>query len=146
LSRILVLKHVPDLMINFLFSISTNRNILLLMMNIVLLFTGMIMDDASGLVLAAIIYMPAALAIGVNPIHFGAICGVNLGMGLITPPVAPILYLGGVVGGNLELKEYYKVPIYSLLFAYLPVIILTTYIPALSMTLPNLFMKIRTLK
>ena len=76
-------------------------------------------------------------------IHFGAICGVNLGMGLITPPVVPLLYLGGTVGGNLELKEYYKIPMYSLLFAYLPVIILTTYVPALSMTLPNLFMKIR---
>lgn len=143
LSRILVLNNIPNLLVNFLFSISTNRNILLLMLNIILLLTGMFMDDASGLVLAAIIYLPAAQAIGVHPIHFGAICGVNLGMGLITPPVAPLLYLGGSVGGNLELKDYYKVPIYSLLFAYLPVVLLTTYIPALSMTLPNFFMKIR---
>lgn len=143
LSRILVLKNVPNLLVNFLFSISTNRNILLLMLNIILLFTGMLMDDASGLILAAIIYLPAAKVIGVHPIHFGAICGVNLGMGLITPPVAPLLYLGGIVGGNLELKDYYKVPIYSLLFAYLPVILLTTYVPALSMTIPKFYMKVR---
>lgn len=143
LSRILVLKNVPNLLVNFLFSISTNRNILLLMLNIILLFTGMLMDDASGLILAAIIYLPAAKVIGIHPIHFGAICGVNLGMGLITPPVAPLLYLGGIVGGNLELKDYYKVPIYSLLFAYLPVILLTTYVPALSMTIPKFYMKVR---
>ncbi len=143
LSRILVLQNIPNLLVNFLFSISTNRNVLLLMLNIILLFTGMLMDDASGLILAAIIYLPAAQAIGIHPIHFGAICGVNLGMGLITPPVAPLLYLGGIVGGNLELKDYYKVPIYSLLFAYLPVIFLTTYVPALSMTIPNFYMKVR---
>jgi tripartite ATP-independent transporter DctM subunit len=143
LSRILVLQNIPNLLVNFLFSISTNRNVLLLMLNIILLFTGMLMDDASGLILAAIIYLPAAQAIGIHPIHFGAICGVNLGMGLITPPVAPLLYLGGIVGGNLELKDYYKVPIYSLLFAYLPVILLTTYVPALSMTIPNFYMKVR---
>lgn len=143
LSRILVLNNIPNLLVNFLFSISTNKNILLLMLNIILLFTGMLMDDASGLILAAIIYLPAAQAIGVHPIHFGAICGVNLGMGLITPPVAPLLYLGGIVGGNLELKDYYKVPIYSLLFAYLPVILLTTYVPALSMTIPKFYMKVR---
>ena len=143
LSRILVLNNIPNLLVNFLFSISTNRNILLLMLNIILLFTGMLMDDASGLILAAIIYLPAAQVIGIHPIHFGAICGVNLGMGLITPPVAPLLYLGGTVGGNLELKDYYKVPMCSLLFAYLPVVLLTTYVPALSMTIPKFFMKIR---
>ena len=100
------------------------------------------MDDCSALVLAAIIYLPAAQAIGIHPLHFGAICGVNLGMGLITPPVAPLLYMGGIVGGRLELKEFIKPAIYSLLFAYLPVILLTTYIPELSMTLPKIVMNL----
>ena len=140
LSRILILEHVPDLIMNSLLSISSNRYVLLFMMNIILVITGMFMDDVSGLVLAAIIYLPAMEAIGIDPIHFGAICGVNLGMGLITPPVAPLLYLGGIVGGNLELKEYLRPTMYHLLFAYLPVVILTTYIPALSMTLPKLVM------
>jgi len=142
LSRILVLEHVPDLLVNLLLSISSNRYVLLFMLNIILLITGMIMDDCSALVLAAIIYLPAAQAIGIHPLHFGAICGVNLGMGLITPPVAPLLYMGGVVGGKLELKEYVRPAIYSILFAYLPVIILTTYIPELSMALPRLIMNI----
>jgi len=140
LSRVLILEHVPDLMLNSLFKISNNHYVLLFLLNIILLITGMLMDDCSALILAAIIYLPAAEAIGIDPIQFGAICGVNLGMGLITPPVAPLLYMGGIVGGNLELKEYYRPALYSILFAYLPVVILTTYIPAISLTLPKLVM------
>src|SRR5665648_704193 len=134
LSRVLILEHVPNLMLNSLFKISNNHYVLLFLLNIILLITGMLMDDWSALILAAIIYLPAAEAIGIDPIQFGAICGVNLGMGLITPPVAPLLYMGGIVGGNLELKEYYRPALYSILFAYLPVVILTTYIPAISLT------------
>ncbi|MEA2015163.1 MAG: TRAP transporter large permease subunit [Actinomycetota bacterium] len=140
LSRVLVLEHAPDLMLNFLFKISNNHYVLLFLLNIILLITGMLMDDCSALILAAIIYLPAAEALGIDPIQFGAICGVNLGMGLITPPVAPLLYMGGIVGGNLELKEYYRPALYSILFAYIPVTILTTYIPAISLTLPKLVM------
>ncbi|HZK12506.1 MAG TPA: TRAP transporter large permease [Atribacterota bacterium] len=140
LSRVLILEHVPNLMLNSLFKISNNHYVLLFLLNIILLITGMLMDDCSALILAAIIYLPAAEAIGIDPIQFGAICGVNLGMGLITPPVAPLLYMGGIVGGNLELKEYYRPALYSILFAYLPVVILTTYIPAISLTLPKLVM------
>ncbi|MBA7538929.1 C4-dicarboxylate TRAP transporter large permease protein DctM [subsurface metagenome] len=140
LSRVLVLEHAPDLMLNFLFKISNNHYALLFLLNIILLITGMLMDDCSALILAAIIYLPAAKALGIDPIQFGAICGVNLGMGLITPPVAPLLYMGGIVGGDLELKEYYRPAMYSILFAYIPVTILTTYIPAISLTLPKLVM------
>lgn len=142
LSRVLILEQVPTVLMDFLLSISKNKYIILLFFNFILLLTGMIMDDASGLILAAIIYLPAVQSLGINPIHFGAICGVNLGMGLITPPVAPLLYMGGVVGGNLALREYIKPALYSLLFAYLPVIILTTYVPAISMTLPRIVMSL----
>lgn len=140
LSRILVLENIPDALMNFLLNLSENTTVLLLVFNVILLFTGMLMDDASALILAAIVYMPAATSLGIHPLHFGAICGVNLGMGLITPPVAPLLYMGGMIGGNLELKEYYKPALYSMLFAYLPVIILTTYIPNLSLMIPKFFL------
>jgi len=142
LSRVLILEELPDAMMNFLFSISNNRIILLLLLNFILLITGMLMDDTSGLILAAIIYLPAAKSLGIDPIQFGAICGVNLGMGLITPPVAPLLYMGGIVGGNLELKDYFKPALYSIIFGYIPVILLTTYIPAISLTLPKLVMNL----
>lgn len=139
-SRILVLEHVPDALMRFLTSFSENKIVLLMIFNVILLITGMIMDDASALILAAIVYMPAATSVGIHPIHFGAICGVNLGMGLITPPVAPLLYMGGMVGGNLELKEYYKPTLYAIIFGYIPVILLTTYVPFIALALPNLFM------
>lgn len=143
LSRVLIIEEMPSLMINFLFKISQNRLVLLLIMNIVLLITGMLMDDCSGLILAAIIYLPVAKALGLDPLHFGAIVGVNLGMGLITPPVAPLLYMGGIVGGNLPLREYFRPAMYSMIFGFVPVILLTTYIPRLSLALPHLIMAIR---
>lgn len=138
LSRVLIIEEIPSLMVTFLFGISENIIILLLIMNVVLLVTGMLMDDCSGLILSAIIYLPVARAIGLDPLHFGAIVGVNLGMGLISPPVAPLLYMGGVVGGGLPLKEYFRPAMYSMIFGFVPVILLTTYIPALSLTLPHL--------
>ncbi|MFP4482443.1 MAG: TRAP transporter large permease [Thermovirgaceae bacterium] len=142
LSRILILEGVPSALLNLLLTISENKIIILLIFNILLFLTGMFMDDCSALILAGIIYLPAAVKLGINPIHFGAICGVNLGMGLITPPVAPLLYMGGMIGGNLEIREYYKPVVYSILFGYLPVLILTTYIPELSLTLPKLLMNL----
>ncbi|NLB83372.1 MAG: TRAP transporter large permease subunit, partial [Synergistaceae bacterium] len=142
LSRILILENVPSALLNLLLSISENKIIILLIFNIILFLTGMFMDDCSALILAGIIYLPAAVKLGINPIHFGAICGVNLGMGLITPPVAPLLYLGGMVGGNLEITEYYKPVVYSIVFGFLPVLLLTTYLPSLSMALPKLLMSL----
>jgi len=142
LSRILVLKGVPSALLDLLLSISENKIIILLIFNILLFLTGMFMDDCSALILAGIIYLPAAVKLGINPIHFGAICGVNLGMGLITPPVAPLLYMGAMIGGNLKIGEYYKPVVYSILFGYFPVLFLTTYIPAISLALPNLLMKL----
>lgn len=142
LSRILILEDVPSALLNLLLSISENKIIILLIFNVILFLTGMFMDDCSALILAGIIYLPAAVKLGINPIHFGAICGVNLGMGLITPPVAPLLYLGGMVGGNLEITEYYKPVIYSIIFGFLPVLLLTTYMPSLSMALPKLLMSL----
>lgn len=141
-SRILILEHAPDALLNFLFSISSNKYVLMLLLNVLLIFTGMIMEDTSALILAAIIYLPAAIKIGIHPLQFGAICAVNLGMGLITPPVAPILYLGGVVGGGLELKEYYLPVMYSILFAYIPVILLTTFVPKVTLILPEILMNL----
>jgi len=143
LSRVLIIEEIPSRMVAALLSITENKLLLLLIFNVVLFVTGMFMDDCSGLILSAIVYLPVATAIGIDPLHFGAIVGVNLGMGLITPPVAPLLYLGGVVGGGLPLKEYFKPAMYCIIFGFLPVLLLTTYIPALSLTLPHLIIAMR---
>ena len=112
------------------------------MVNIFLIIIGMLMDDLSGTMLAAPLLMPLMLRIGVHPIHFAAILGTNLGLGNVTPPTAPILYLGGRVG-NVQIDEYLKPALIYMIFGFLPVIILTTYVPDLSLFLPRLIMGIK---
>jgi C4-dicarboxylate transporter DctM subunit len=141
LSHILILNEVPQLLGTTLMGLSSNKIVFLIFLNIVLLILGMFMDDISSLLLAAIIFLPVARLFDVHPLHFGAICCINLGMGLITPPVAPLLYLGAVVA-DVPVKEFVKPVFYMLIFAYLPAIIITTYIPEISLTLPRLIMEI----
>src|SRR3546814_3152194 len=97
----------------------------------------MFLDDASGILLAGPMLMPIMAAIGVDPVHFGAILGVNLGMGLITPPTAPILYFAGAVG-KASLPSMLGPTLHFIFLCYLPVLMLTTFVPALSLALPSL--------
>ena len=83
--------------------------------------------------------MPIIHELGIDPVQFAAIVATNLGMGLITPPTAPILYLGALVG-KTPLSSMLKPTMVFLLLAYLPVVLLTTFIPALSLTLPQLLL------
>ena len=80
--------------------------------------------------------------IGVHPVQFGAIIAVNLGMGLITPPTAPILYFASLVGGA-PFSQMLRPTLVFIFFAYLPVVLATTFIPALSLTLPRLILGIK---
>ena len=100
------------------------------------------MDDLSGTMLTAPLLLPLMIRIGVHPVHFAAILGTNLGLGNVTPPTAPILYLGGRVG-RVPFNEYLPVALIFMLLGNLPVIILTTYWPALSMFLPRLIMGVK---
>ena len=93
-SRLLVFEDIPSIAQQFIFSISENPIVILLMINIVLVAIGMLMDDVSGVLLSAPLLLPIVQDLGVDPVQFAAIIGVNLGMGNITPPTAPLLYLG----------------------------------------------------
>jgi len=79
------------------------------------------------------------VSIGFNPYHFAAICCVNLELGLITPPVAPLLYLGGHLAGDMPLGQYIKPVSIFIVFAFLPTLLLTIFIPEISIFLPGLF-------
>jgi TRAP-type C4-dicarboxylate transport system permease large subunit len=103
---------------------------------------GMMMDDFSGTMLAAPLLLPLMLKIGVHPVHFAAIVGTNLGLGNVTPPCAPILYLGGRIGGA-SFDEYVKPAAKIMLMVQLPVVLITTYFPQLSLFLPKLIMNIK---
>lgn len=137
LSRLYVSQNLPDMILGFLTSISTNKNVILLMINIFMIIIGMLMDDCSGTILVTPILLPIMQELGVSPIHFAAILGVNIGMGNVTPPTAPLLYLGGRIA-EAEVKDMLK-PTFQLIgFAWLPTLIITTYFPQFATLLPRL--------
>jgi C4-dicarboxylate transporter DctM subunit len=139
LSRIYIMENVPQRLISTLIGFTDNKYTILLMVNVFLLILGMLMDDFSGTLLAAPLLFPLMKEIGVHPVHFAAILGTNLGLGNKTPPTAPILYLAGRIG-NCSLDKLIKPQMIFIVSCSIPVVLLTTYFPPLSLTLPHLIM------
>lgn len=137
-TRIMTMEQIPQEMASWIMEISTNKFVILLMVNIFLLIIGMIMDDISGTILAASLLFPIMTSIGVHPLHFAAILGVNLGLGNVTPPTAPILFLAGRIG-KCKIEEYIKPAMILMFGGMLPVVLATTYWADLSLFLPRLF-------
>ena len=140
-SRIMVTYQVPQQLTTLIFKFTTNKWLVLLMLNIILLLMGMLVDDVSGNILSAALLLPIAKSVGIDPVHFAAISVTNLSLGNITPPCAPMLYLAGLIGGNLPLNEYVKPASYFMIFGALPVILLVTYVPQFALVLVNLFLR-----
>jgi C4-dicarboxylate transporter, DctM subunit len=141
LGRLFTMENVPQGILAAFTTISENPVIILLLVNAFLLLIGMFMEDISGILLAAPILAPVVASVGVDPVHFAAIIATNLGMGLITPPTAPLLYFGALIG-KTPLGPMLKPTLVFVLFAYFPVVLLTTFVPALSLTLPRLVLGI----
>ena len=138
-SRFLIFEDIPGLAKSFVFSIPDNPIVILLMVNVAMIMIGMLMDDISGLLLSAPLHLPVVTSVGMDPIHFAAVLGVNLGMANITPPTAPLLYLGARVT-NTTVNEMFKPTMILIVFAWLPTLMLTTFIPATALWLPELLM------
>jgi len=136
LSRLYVMENVPQMILNAMFSVSENRAVLILMVNLFLIAVGMLMDDTSAILLTTPIILPVVIALGIHPIHYAAIMGVNIGMGCAMPPVAPFLYLGARVG-DASIDEMLKPTFWIIMFAWLPTLLLTTYVPSLSLFIPR---------
>ncbi|PRY24237.1 tripartite ATP-independent transporter DctM subunit [Aliiruegeria haliotis] len=132
---LLVIYQVPDKLSNLLVSISSNKIMILLMINMMLLVLGMIMDMAALILICTPIFLPIAKDLGMDPIQFGIMMLVNLGLGLCTPPVGTCLFTGCAVG-KIRIEDTLKsiLPFY---LAILVALILVTYVPAISMTLPS---------
>jgi tripartite ATP-independent transporter DctM subunit len=137
LSRLYIMQNLPAIVLNFLTSISGDKHIILLMINIFMIILGMLMDDGSAVLLATPIMVPVVTALGISQIHFAAILAVNLGMGCITPPTAPCLFLAGRMT-NTEIRGMLKPTLVYILFAWLPTLVLVTYIPKVALFLPGL--------
>lgn len=138
LSQTLTMLQVPQALIEIMFSITKNRVIILILMNLFLFVVGMIVNDSTGMLLCAPLLLPLVRELGISPVHFAAIMGVNLAMGGVTPPYASILYLGMRIG-KCEFSEIFGPTMKLLIFGYIPVVFLTTFWPDLSLFLPRLF-------
>lgn len=139
LSQMYVMESVPQRLISSLTGFTENKIVILLMINLFLLILGMLMDDFSGTLLAAPLLFPLIKELGIHPVHFAAILGTNLGLGNKTPPTAPILYLACRIG-NCRVNELLKPAVTFMTTCSLPVVLLVTYFPFLSLWLPSLLL------
>jgi tripartite ATP-independent transporter DctM subunit len=133
---LLTFYQVPTKMSQLLTAISDNPIVILLMINVMLLCLGMIMDMAALILICTPIFLPIASSIGVDPYQFGMLLMMNLGLGLCTPPVGSCLFVGCAVG-KVRLEDAVK-SIWPFYLAILFALLLVTFVPAISMTLPNL--------
>jgi tripartite ATP-independent transporter DctM subunit len=136
MSRILTQEQVPEAVSAALLSLSDNPIVILLTVNVILLIVGTFMDMTPAVLVFTPVFLPVALAIGMDPIHFGIVLIANLCIGLCTPPVGTCLFLGCSVGhSNITAVSRAMLPFYVAMVAALLVI---TYVPGLSLWLPRL--------
>ncbi len=133
---LLALYRVPEALAGSLTAVSDNPVVILLMLNLILLVLGMIMDMAALILICTPIFLPVVRGLGMDPVQFGIIMMMNLGLGLTTPPVGSCLFVGCAIGG-VRLEQAVKT-IWPFYLAILAALMLTTYVPALSLSLPAL--------
>lgn len=137
LGQTLTVMGVPQAVSEALLNISNNKYVFLLLVNILFLILGMLVTDAVSILIAIPLLFPAAVAFGIDPVHFGAIVAINCSMGVVTPPYCSALYLGVRIG-NSTFEDVLKPAMVFFFLAYVPVLISVTYIPQLSLFLPKL--------
>ena len=132
----MAIMQIPAKVTTFFLSMSENRYVFLLLVNILLLLLGTFMDLAPMLLICTPIFLPVIAKLGIDPVHFGMIMILNLGIGLITPPVGPTLFVGCAVG-RVTMEQVSKElwPFYG---AMCIALLLVTYVPAISLWLPGL--------
>jgi tripartite ATP-independent transporter DctM subunit len=132
----MTMMQIPAKITYFFLSISENKYVFLFLVNILLLLLGTFMDLAPMLLICTPIFMPVIAKLGIDPVHFGMIMILNLGIGLITPPVGPTLFVGCAVG-KVTMEQVSKElwPFYG---AMCIALLLVTYVPAISLWLPGL--------
>ncbi len=130
--------QVPSMITNFMLTVTNNKFVLLMMINVLLLVLGCFMDVAPLILITTPILLPAVEQFGVDPVHFGIIVMMNLAVGSLTPPVGTTLFAGCAVG-HMSIEKVSKalIPFYICMVI---VLLMVTYIPAVSMFLPNLLM------
>ena len=128
---------IPELMSSFLLEELNNKFMIFLVINIILLVVGTFMDITPAVLIFTPIFLPVVTALGMNPVHFGIVMVLNLCIGLCTPPVGTILFIGSEVA-KVSVFDVIKT-LFPFLFIMLFVLLLVIYIPEISMFLPKLF-------
>ncbi|TCK98594.1 tripartite ATP-independent transporter DctM subunit [Natranaerovirga hydrolytica] len=135
--HMLALLRVPTLATNALLNVTDNKFLLLLLVITLVLLLGCIMDMAPLILILTPILLPVVTSLGMDPVQFGVVLILNLGIGLCTPPVGSALYVGSAIGKvSLERMTKSLLPFYGVMIG---VLLLITYVPAITLFLPNLF-------
>ncbi|EMD84440.1 TRAP transporter large permease [Pacificimonas flava] len=134
---VLAILEVPTELARLIAAITDDPILVLLIVNAMLLVLGTFMDMSPLIVITTPIFLPIVSAIGIDPVHFGVIMMLNLGVGLVTPPVGSVLFVGAAVGG-ISVERTIRT-IWPFYFALIGALMLITYIPGISMTLPDFF-------
>jgi TRAP-type transport system large permease protein len=136
LAWVLAMEQVPQTVADYFLSISRDKNIILLLINLLLILAGMFMDITAALIILAPILAPLASSVGVHPLHFGIIMCINLNIGLMTPPVGGCLFMGMIMS-RLSMGQILK-ELWPFILAEVAALALIVYIPDLSMFIPKL--------
>ncbi|ENY7404273.1 TRAP transporter large permease [Yersinia enterocolitica] len=134
---IMTYMQLPERITEFFTSVSDNKYVILMCINIMLLLIGTLMDMAPLILILTPVLMPVTNSLGIDPVHFGMIMLINLGIGLITPPVGSVLFVASAVSKQ-KIEQVVKamLPFYGALFL---ILMLVTYIPEISLWLPRVF-------
>lgn len=132
---VMALMQLPAKVTAFFLNISENKIVILLLINIMLLILGCLMDMAPLILICTPILLPVVVKFGVDPVHFGMIMLVNLGIGLVTPPVGSTLFVGCAVG-KVKIEQVAR-EIWPFYVSMIIVLVLVTYFPAISVWLPS---------
>jgi tripartite ATP-independent transporter DctM subunit len=137
LSWVMSYANIPQSVSAGLLSLSSNPFIILLIINLILLFVGIFMDMTPAVLIFTPIFLPIVVGMGMDPVHFGIIMVMNLSIGLCTPPVGSVLFIGCSVA-KISIEKVVK-PLLPLFAAMIAVLLLVTYFPIISLWLPRLF-------
>ena len=137
LSWIMAYENIPQNVSAGLLGVSDNPFVILLIINMILLFVGVFMDMTPAVLIFTPIFLPIVTNMGVDPTHFGIIMVLNLSVGLCTPPVGSVLFIGCSVA-NVKIDKVIK-PLLPMFIAMIIVLLLVTYIPKLSLWMPQVF-------
>ena len=132
----MAIMQIPAKVTAFFLSLSQDKYVFLFLVNVLLLILGTFMDLAPMLLICTPIFLPVIKTLGIDPVHFGMIMILNLGIGLVTPPVGPPLFVGCAIG-KVTMEEVTK-ELWPFYFVMCIALLLVTYIPALSLWLPGL--------